>query len=221
MGLFGKRKPRGVTLYFPGCLAEAKLPHVIEAQKSALRDMGVEFVTLRLECCGYPAWYAGYEKEFQEAMARNKRALSENGVERIITGCPHCALTFRQRYGIETEHILETFEERLEKIRQREGRSVSYHHPCFLDKLGISEKAAVRVLRRAGVHVPLSNKAVGCCGSVGDDFARNNPEEARLICQRRCSEFSEKTIVTACPYCIVMFQQQRKEARDVSELLGE
>jgi glutamate synthase (NADPH) small chain len=225
MGLFKrlaeKATPRSVTLYFPGCLASAKLPQVVEATKSALRDMGVGFVTLPLECCGYPAWYAGYEEEFEVIMARNKRKLADAGVARVITNCPHCALTFKERYGVETQHILELFDSNLEKIRMKEGRAASYHHPCFLDRLGVDEKVAVRVLRRAGVHVAADNKAMGCCGSVGDDFARNSPEEAAVICQRRASELQGKLLVTACPYCHVMFSRRHKDVHDVSELLGE
>lgn len=221
MGLFSKSKKEGVTLYFPGCLAAAKLPLVVEATKSMLTDMGVEFVTLPMECCGYAVWYAGHEEELELIMARNKRRLAEAGVTHIITNCPHCARTFKERYGVETQHILEVFDNHLEKIKLKEGRSANYHHPCFLDTLGVDEKVGVRVLRRAGIHVSAGNKAKGCCGSVGDDFARNNPEEAIVICQRRASELQEKLLVTACPYCQVMFMRQRKDVHDVSELLGE
>ncbi len=221
MGIFSKLGKEEKTLYFPGCLAAAKLPQVVEATKSALNDMGVPFVTLPLECCGYAAWYAGYEEEFEQIMGRNKRKLAEAGVTRIITNCPHCALTFKERYGVETQHTLEVFDTQLEKIKMKEGRAASYHHPCFLDRLGVDEKVAVRVLRRAGVHVAAGNKAQGCCGSVGDDFARNNPDEAAAICQRRAGELKEKLLVTACPYCHVMFKQQRRDVHDVSELIGE
>jgi Fe-S oxidoreductase len=221
MGLFGKQKKDGATLYFPGCLATAKLPGIVEAQQALLRDLGVEFVTLPMECCGYAAWYAGHEEEFQAIKGRNKRKLEEHGITTILTGCPHCARTFKEKYRIETRHLLTVYEEHIEKIKLKEGVSANYHHPCFLDKLGVDEKTAVRVLRRAGVHTPTENVTRGCCGSVGDDFSRNNPEEARLICQRRCSQFGEKTVVTACPYCIVTFQQQRKEAKDVAEVLWE
>lgn len=226
MGIFKKLapkilpKPTGKTLYFPGCLAQAKLPRVVEAQRAVLHDMGVEHITLNIECCGYLAWYAGYEEEFALIAARNNRAIKENNITKIITGCPHCALTFKERYGIETRHLLEVYAENMEKIKHHRGHAASYHHPCFLDKLGVDAKVATRVLRRTGVHVAPENKANGCCGSVGDDFARNNPDEARLIAQRRAGELTTP-IVTSCPYCIMMFRQQRKDVKDVAELLNE
>ena len=220
MGLFARKGGDG-TLYHPGCLAAAKLPHVVKATKEVLRDMGVPFLMIpEFECCGHHAWYAGYEQDFQAIMARNKALLRERGITRIITNDPHCCLTFRERYGVEAKHVLEVFDEHLDKVRKGDEAAAAYHHACFLDKLGIDDKVAVRVLHRANVHVPKENPSRGCCGSVGDDFARNNREAAAKIAERRAKEFREPLLVVACPYCHLSFQKHRK-VRDVAEMLAE
>jgi Fe-S oxidoreductase len=217
MGFFD-RPTGGKTLYHPGCLAAAKLPHVVKATKDVLRDMHVQFVVIDgLIDCGHHAWYAGYEADFEKIMQKNKELLKKHGITQVITNDPHCCHCFTERYGIETKHTLQVFDEHLDKIKKKDTLQVSYHHPCYLDKLGIDEKMAVRVLRRANVHVAPDNKPRGCCGSVGDDFGRNNKEVARRIADRRREQLRERVLVTACPYCITMF----KNARDVAELLTE
>jgi len=220
MGFF-TRKPRGVTLYHPGPMATARLPRVVKATKELLRDLGIEFIMIdELQCCGYHAWYAGYEREFKAHQSKVQALLKAHHVTRIITNDPHCAYTFKQRYGLETRHILQVLEEHIDKLRRKDGLTVNYHHGCFLDKLGIEDKTAIRVLRRANFHVPKENKSGGCCGSVGDDYARNNPELAAKIADRRGAECKERATIVACPYCYVALQRH-KEVRDITEVVGE
>ncbi len=214
MGLFAGK---GKTLYFPGCFASAKLPHVMAATKNVLRDFGIEYVMLDF-CCGYPLWYAGYEKEMHRVIEANKELLKKEGITRVITNDPHCALTFKEKYDVEAMHIVEVYKEHLHKIKKGEEQRVDYHHPCFMEKLGISAKVVHGVLRRAGIHINPSVQK--CCGSVGQDFERNNKEEAQALAKQRAKDFKE-TVVTCCPHCHVMLQSQKKKVLDVAELLGE
>jgi|GEM_PF-2593079 len=217
MGLFSKR---GKTLYTPGPLAAARLPEVVAATKATLRDMGVDIVELDLKS-GFEAWYAGYEQEFQELMRENKRILEQHGITRIITNDPHEAWTYRERYGIETRHVIEVCKEHISKIVKGEVRRANYHHPCFLDKLGVNPNTAKSVLRRAGVHVPNENQSRGCCGSVGHDFERNNKDEAEAIAKERAKTLSEPLIITCCPHCLLLLKHHHKKTKDVMQILAE
>lgn len=216
MPLFRRAEKR---LYFPGCLTKAKLPQIAEATRDAFRDLGIPFVTLpEMGCCGYPALYAGYRDEFERIAAENRSILEREGITQVVSNCPHCVLAFREA-GVAARHTLELFDEHLNKVAKRHSLRANYHHPCFLEKLDVPAKVGVRVLRRAGVHVPNENPARGCCGSVGDDFARNNPENAAKIAAQRAKQFTEPLLVTSCPYCHLMFKKLKP--RDVAELLGE
>ncbi len=217
MGLFSRR---GKTLYTPGPLAAARLPDVVNATRAVLRDMGIEVVELDLKS-GFEAWYAGYEHEFQGLLRENKRVLAQHGITHIITNDPHEALTFRERYGIDARHVIEVCKEHISKIMKGDERRASYHHPCFLDKLGVGPNTAKSVLRRAGVHVPNENPSRGCCGSVGHDFERNNKEEADAIAKERSKALSERLVVTCCPHCLLLLRRYRKKVVDVVEILAE
>jgi Fe-S oxidoreductase len=210
---------RKTTLYFPGCSANKE---VVAATKALLADHGVEFIMIeRLACCGHEAWLAGYEQDFIALRQRNTTLLREQNVHSVITNDPHCALTFKERYNLDAQHIVEVLNIHIDKLVRHDGASVNYHHPCFLDRLGIDERAPARLLRRAGIHVTNENKPRGCCGSVGADFARNNPAKAAFIAKTRAKDFKEKLLVTCCPYCRNAFRIAGLNCKDITEVLSE
>ncbi|MBR9692960.1 (Fe-S)-binding protein [Candidatus Woesearchaeota archaeon] len=213
MGIFSK----GKVLYHPGPLTTAKLPQVVQATKAVLKDFGIEFVTLDLLGAGFELWYGGFEKDFRDLEAKNRSLLEKHGIGLIITNDPHEAWTFKERYGIEAKHITQVYREHIEKIRKGDDIRASYHHPCFLDKLEVTMANVQGVLRRAGVHA--TNKGVSCCGSVGHDNERNDPEGAAAIAKARLAELPEKLVVTCCPHCHLLFKKQRRPVKDVAELL--
>ncbi len=218
--MFGRGDGQG-TLYLPGMLAAAQLPNVVAATKDALRDMGVAFVMLDgFETSGYHAWFAGYEELFITIKKRNEALLKQHHIRRVITNDPHEAFTLRERYGIDARHVLEVFDEHSGKIAKKEATKARYHHPCFLDRLGVPEKTAIRVLRRAGFHIE-GGAPPGCCGSVGDDFARNDPPAAERVAAARAKRLGDGTIVTSCPYCYVAFKREKRKVMDIAEALGE
>lgn len=212
---------RGKTLYHPGPLAKAKLPRVVAATRHVLKDFGIDFITLDLLGSGFEAWYAGEEEIFQQIMRENLALLKKERVTLIITNDPHEAWTFKERYGLNAIHTTQLLKEHLEKIKKQTALRASYHHPCFLTKLGVRESSVLAILRRAGVHVPSTNKGTGCCGSVGHDFSRANPELAARIAARRSKELPEKLLITCCPHAHVTFKQERRRVKDVVELLTE
>ncbi len=211
---------KGVTLYFPGPYASALLPDVVAATREALLDLGIDFVMREgIVTSGYHAWFAGYEAEFALLKERNESWLRDERVTRIITNDPHEALTFRERYGIPATLVVELFAEHDGRLRPGRGKRVVYHHPCVLNRLGVDEKRVVRLLRRLGMKV--EERPTRCCGSVGDDYARNNPGAAGLVAKRRAEELGETLIVTCCPYCNALLARQGRRVVDVAELVVE
>ncbi len=214
MKLFSRER----ILYTPGPLTEKRYPEVVAATKRVLNDLGIPYTTSSL-MSGFEAWFAGHEEEFQTLMRRNKEVLEREKITRIITNDPHEAYTYRERYGLDARHVIEEVKEHAEKIVKGEARRLNYHHACFLDRLGITPAAVKSVLRRANIHIPLENKDRGCCGSVGHDFSRNNPELAKKMVKKRLEQFDKTPILVCCPHCLQSFGRRR--ARDVMEALAE
>lgn len=208
---------RGKTLYFPGPMAE-KLPHVVQATRALLIDLGVDFIMKEgMVTSGYHAWFAGYADAFSNLKKSNEAFLRKHRISAIITNDPHEAFTFREAYGLRTQHLVEVIVENITKIKKKRTVRVSYHHPCFLDRLDVRERSVERILRRAGFRVDAAPSR--CCGSVGDDYARNNKEVASRIAKRCAAELGN-TVVTCCPYCNITLSAQGKKVIDISEALS-
>lgn len=204
---------KGVTLYHPGSRTSKE---VVDATKEVLRDMGVEFIMLDGLESGFGAWYAGYEEVFLELKEKNLLLFKKKKIKNIITNDPHEAFTFKERYEIDAKHTLEVFNQHLETINRGEGKKATYHHACFLDKLGVKDQIPLRILSRANIHAKVLH---GCCGSVGGDFSRNNPLLATKIAKQRVVE-SDGLLITGCPHCYAAFKPF-KNVKDVAELLRE
>jgi Fe-S oxidoreductase len=213
---------RGRTLYLPGPLTQAKQRHVIGATKELLRVCKQPFVeSNEVTTAGFSLWYAGYESEFKRLMEKNMDFFDREKITMIITNDPHEAHTLRERYGIKALHLVEFLAENLEKIAKQPPLKANYHHPCFLTKMGVMQKVPIRILRRAGIILPNSQPPPRCCGSVGDDFDRNDPLTATKIAQRRTKDFSEQVVITCCPFCAMMLKKQKVKVKDISEVLVE
>lgn len=195
---------------------------MMSATKELLRSCGQSFIEDEaFLTAGFSLWYAGYHTEFDELYRRNMRLIEEKNISMIVTNDPHEAYILREKYGVKVLHIVEFLSENLENIKKLPSIKVEYHHPCFLTKIGVEPKVSIRVLRRAGILLSQKQPAPRCCGSVGGDFARNNPATAEKVAKKRAGEFTEKIVVTCCPYCYAMLKQQKVKVKDITELLSE
>ena len=213
----------GNTLYYPGCLTHFAIPEVEENYKEILKKLGIDFITLQeFSCCGSPVLNAGYYKDFGELKEKNLELLKNFGVSRIITSCPACLNTLNG-YGLEVEHISQTVDRRLKKIKRKEEGEMTYHDPCHLGRKGKVYEEPRNVLRHIGLEVKeldLCRENSRCCGG-GGGMKANFPEDANGIAKEMLEEVKTASLVTTCPLCYLHLKENASgiEVYEFSEVV--
>ncbi|MDY0296277.1 MAG: (Fe-S)-binding protein [Acidobacteriota bacterium] len=201
-----------------------------------LQKAGVDFAILGDEekCCGDPARRSGHEYLFQMLAMENIDTLNRYKFRRIVTMCPHGLHVLRHEYArmggeYQVLHYSQLLTELVESgaLRLREGgetNRVTYHDPCYLGRYQGEYEAPRRLLEAAvgkGHLVEMAdNRARSfCCGAGGGGMWKEEEGEgrmshARLQDARACGA---GTLVTACPYCSVMFKDaiEETESKDI------
>jgi Fe-S oxidoreductase len=90
------------VLFWVGCTEalEERSTRVAQAIARVLKRAEVNFGVLGVGevCCGDPARRLGNEYLFQLQAQGNIEQLKNYGIEKIVTGCPHCYNTLRHEY---------------------------------------------------------------------------------------------------------------------------
>jgi len=228
MGIFSGVKKvfgRGRVLYYPGCMTQSD-KDLLTNYKSILSDIGINFIIApKMPCCGFPAYTAGYRKEFSEILAKNKKLLKGLGISKIISNCPHCVWAFKNLYKMEVEHTNQTLAGNSRKLQAVHSGEINLHDSCFLARKMGSWREPRIILRSLGFRIDemkRSKTKTFCCGSVCNDLSRNNPVLGKKIAHERLKE-ATKRLVTTCPYCYKHLKQNSKDVKvfEISELLIE
>jgi Fe-S oxidoreductase/nitrate reductase gamma subunit len=237
------------VLFWVGCTEalEERSTRVAQAIARVLKRAEVNFGVLGVGevCCGDPARRLGNEYLFQLQAQGNIEQLKNYGIEKIVTGCPHCYNTLRHEYpqlGADfevwhhTEFIARLLREgRLGALKGRSG-VIAYHDSCYLGRYNDIYETPRQLLR----HIPgirmvemARNRERGfCCGAGGGHLWLEEQREGQRINQMRTEQALEakaELIATACPYCLQMFEdgikaveaEERLRAVDIAELVAE
>ncbi len=232
-------------IYFVGCAAsfDARNQKVARATISLLKQAGLDVGILGVQegCSGDPARRAGNEYLFQMLAETNIKTFQELGVKRIIASCPHCFHTLGKEYGDYGGDELEVFhhseilaklqeEGKLPQIeKEKNGRSVTFHDPCYLGRIGgvIDEPRSVI----GGVDVETENHGRDsfCCGAGGARMWMEEDPDKRVnvIRAAELAETGCDTVAVGCPFCSIMVNDglnavgAEMEVMDVAELLWE
>ncbi|HDP94492.1 MAG TPA: (Fe-S)-binding protein [Candidatus Aminicenantes bacterium] len=195
-----------------------------------LKKAGVDFAILgdSEKCCGDPARRAGHEYLFQILAMENIENLNSYKFRRIVTMCPHGLHVLRheyQRMGGEyaVMHYTQLLEELVNNgsLRLHAGTKshrVTFHDPCYLGRYQGEYDAPRRLLRAAvkdGCLVEMTHNRDKsfCCGAGGGGMWKEEEGEGRMSharIQDACARGAD-TLVTACPYCSVMFKDAIEE----------
>jgi Fe-S oxidoreductase/nitrate reductase gamma subunit len=237
------------TLFWVGCTS-ALVDRNVEATLAmarVLKAAGVEFGVLgeAESCCGDPARRAGYEFQFQIMAEQNIEIFKSHNIKQIITTCPHCYNTIKNeypRYGGEFEvvHYTELIHDLIVQGKLKltgELKSVlTYHDPCYLGRYNGVYNEPRRVLQTIpGAkldEMARSRNNSFCCGGGGGHMWIEEEPGTTKINQMRLEDVIKTgadTVVTACPYCLQMFEEsiEHKEmkdslkAKDLVELVDE
>lgn len=235
-------------LYFVGC-GPSYDPRCQEVAKSLVTifdQMTIDFGILGNDekCCGDPARRLGEEGLFQMLAEDNINLLNEHKWKKMVVTSPHCYQVMKNEYPDFREEIihytqflaegLETDQLKLSDKR-KEHLTVTYQDPCYLGRYNNIYDPPRAVLSDLPnvelIEMSKSREESYCCGGGGGrmwmetDLESERPAEIRI---RQAMETGADVLVTACPFCLMNFDEAIKtldveseiEVKDLAELVS-
>jgi Fe-S oxidoreductase len=235
------------TLFWVGCtgaLVERNVKATLSMTR-VLKAAGVDFGVLgdAETCCGDPARRAGYEFQFQIMAEQNIEIFKSHNIKEIITTCPHCYNTIKHeypRYGGDfkvvhyTQLIADLMRQGKLKLTNELNSKLTYHDPCYLGRYNgvyLEPRRILQAIPKAKLEEMERSKDTGfCCGGGGGLMWIEEQPGTTKINQMRLEDALKtgaETVVTACPYCLQMFEDSIEhknmkdtlKARDLVELV--
>ena len=170
-------------------------------------------------CCGRDLYDTGDGETFRKLAEHNISLIDRYAVSTVITICPKCAYTldrtYRDEFGalpFEVRHITEVLAEHLDDIQFREeAGKLTFHDPCYLSRYrAVVEppRAIVKRLSSDGmIEMERHGRSAPCCGA--GSWTGHGPHTRALVNERlvEAREAGADTIVTACPKCLLLFNE--------------
>ena len=226
------------TLFWVGCTG-ALVERNVEATLSmtrVLKAAGVDFGVLGdVEiCCGDPARRVGYEFQFQILAEQNIEILKSHNVKEVVTSCPHCYNTIKNeypRYGGDfkvihyTQLVTDLISQGKLKFNNKLNTKLTYHDPCYLGRYNgiyLEPRRALQAVTKTKLEeMERSRNKSFCCGGGGGLMWIEEHPSTTKISHLRIEDVRNtgaETVVTACPYCLQMFEESI-EHKGIKELL--
>ena len=235
-------------LYFPGCYPsyDPRLKKVAKATVTILKVAGVEFGILgdKENCCGESIRKTGDEEVFKSLARENIKTFIDNGVKKILVSSPHCFHTFSNEYpefmvNFDVVHITQYLFELINQgkleLKKEYERKITYHDPCYLGRHNGIYDEPREVLNMIPqlelIEMSDSREDSLCCGGGGGRVWMETQKGERFSDLRieQAMNIGAEVLVTACPYCITMFEDSRLtmevtdsiEVKDITEIIEE
>ncbi len=221
--------PRKI-IYFPGCYIDVYDPQTGLDMVWAFNRAGYQVISPdAFCCCGLPMIANGFWEDARKRAKRNLTELAKWRNEGVpaVTGCPSCALIFREdlpeyfpdlveKLGM---HQLEDAQDFLLQCAERgelalreaaglEPMEVIYHAPCHLRAQGDGLPGYKLLQALDGVKVTEAN--AGCCGISGSyGFKKEKYDIAQEIGSelfRKVRESKAEVAASECGTCRVQIQ---------------
>lgn len=208
------------VVYFEGCVNEYINPRTSNAVNIILKQMGIDILKTKFNCCGVPFLSSGNVKQFIKQAECNLSQIPDD-FDYFLTDCASCQSSFKDYENyIQDEKLLE----KLQKINQKsinivdfivknaksfefkEPISFTFHKPCHLDDLNflaefIKKTKNVKYIEMKDFDV--------CCGFSGE-FALKNAEISEKISSQKAQNASATNadvVLTSCPACVLGLTQ--------------
>ena len=224
------------TLFWVGCTG-ALIERNVEATLSmtrVLKAAGVDFGVLgdAETCCGDPARRVGYEFQFQILAEENIELFKSHNIKEIITTCPHCYNTIKNEYPIYggdfkvvhyTQLIADLINQGKLKLTNELNSILTYHDPCYLGRYNgvyVEPRRILQAIPKAKLEeMERSRNTTFCCGGGGGHMWIEEQPGTTKINHMRIEDVLKtgaETVVTACPYCLQMFEEgiEHKDVKD-------
>ena len=232
-------------LYWVGCAGsfDDRNRKVTLSTARLLHEAGVDFAILGSQelCTGDPARRTGNEYVFQGLALQNIETLNDLGVTKIITQCPHCFNTLGNEYPqfggeYEVMHHSELLMQLVEDGRikpKSDGKTITYHDPCYLGRHNDVYVAPRDVVDAVGqrVEMPRNGTKAFCCGAGGGKmwFEEQTGKKVNIERTEEALDCETDIIATGCPFCYIMMDDGVKEVgadetvivKDIAMLLAE
>jgi len=234
-------------LFWVGCTGalEERSTKISQSVAKLLKSAGVNFGILGTEesCCGEPARRLGNEYLFQMQAEKNIELLKNYGVKRIVTACPHGYNTLKNEYPQfggnfevihHTEFIVQLIKEGKLKINKGLKEVVTYHDACYLGRYNDIYQPPRQIIKAVPdirlAEMERNKRRAFCCGGGGGHMWLEEQEGRRIneLRTEQAIETGAQKVVTACPFCLQMFDdgiktkeaEEKLKAMDIAELLA-
>jgi len=234
-------------LFWVGCTGalEERSTQISRATAKLLKIAGVNFGILGAEesCCGEPARRLGNEYLFQMQVEKNIELLKNYGVKRIVTACPHGYHTLKNEYSQfggkfevihHTELIAQLLKEGKLKVNKGLSELVTYHDACYLGRYNDIYQPPRGIVKSIPdikmVEMERNKENSFCCGGGGGHMWLEEHEGRRIneLRTEQALETGAQKVVTACPFCLQMFDdgiktkeaEEKLKVMDIAELLA-
>lgn len=212
-----------------------------------LHHLKVDYAVLGMEesDSGDVARRAGNEMLFQMQAMMNIEVLNGYQVKKIITCDPHDYNVLKNEYPelggkYEVQHHSQFLQEKiadgsLALKRAFDGKSVTYHDPCYLgraNKVYEAPRDAIRATGAKTIEMPRNKSFALCCGAGGGQMFKEAEKGNKEVFIERTEEALEtksELIISACPFCMTMLtdgikyknQEEKVKNIDIAELVWE
>lgn len=248
-GLSVKPFDAEMEILFFGCCYlsyDPRMKKVARASVEILNKAGVDFGILGTEesCCGESIRKTGAEETYKKLAKENIKTFIDNGVKKIVVSSPHCLEAFKNEYSefmvnFEVVHMTQflatLIRERKLEIAGEYEKKVTFHDPCYLGRHnGIFDEPREILQSIPGLtflEMAASRTNSFCCGGGGGRVWMETPKGERFSDLRveQARAIGAEVLVTACPYCITMFEDSRLtleiegdiEIKDITEIIQE
>jgi len=243
-------KPDAEYLLWVGCAGayDDRIKKQTLALVEVMKEGGVDFAVLGLEegCTGDPARRSGNEMLYQMQAQQNVETMNAKKVKKVVTACPHCLHTIKNEYpqlggNFEVQHHTQLIRELVAagKIQmdaaKTQGKSVTFHDPCYLGRWNGEYDAPRDVLDAVPttgerIELPRTRENGFCCGAGGGRMWMEEKIGTRVNHNRVDEVLASgaDTVATACPFCTIMLTDgvndrsatEKVQVLNVSELVA-
>lgn len=236
-------------LFYVGCAGafDSRQKQVTVALATILDAAGVSWGILGRDemCCGDSLRRLGNEFAFDRVARENVQMLTERGVTKILTHCPHCFSTLKndyRQYGLELEviHHSELINQLMKDGKLKLNREVTglgtvlYHDSCYLgrhnDVYQAPREVIATVTGQPAAEFSRNLSSSFCCGAGGGRMWLEEQSGTRINRERVREALGAHpdTICVSCPYCMTMFGDALKDegateikVKDIAEVVAE
>jgi len=222
-------EPDAEILYFVGCASsfDDRSKKIARSFVNVLRKANVKFAVLgkKEKCCGDNARRLGNEYLFYNLAQENIETFRAYNVKKIVTACPHGYYTLKNEYpklGGEFEvlhhsqFILQLIKEGRIKLTNKLNQSATFHDSCYLGRHSNIYDQPRQILSEAGLNIhEMKNSHCNsfCCGAGGGMmWLEEEGERMNKVRTTQALNTHAQNIITACPFCMIMFDDGVKDA---------